>query len=90
MNQSFTFVFHAFISANKIHSSNILCRKSYRLVDVYLENISLRMFIVNDSRLNGYVQAVGMAVFDAADCSCRKLAHQTRKQGFYRQKTLIT
>jgi hypothetical protein len=84
--QSFTFVFHAFISANMIASSNHLCRKSYRLADAHLENISWRMFIVNDARCNCYVR---VAVFDGAGCYCIRHAQKTKKQGIYRKKTLM-
>ena len=37
MIRSYTFVFHAFISANIIPSSNHSCRKTYRLACAYLE-----------------------------------------------------
>jgi len=76
--QSFTFVFHAFISANMIPSSNHLCRKSYRLADAYLENISWRMFIVNDARCNGYVR---VAVFDGAGFLLSQACANDKKTG---------
>ncbi|MGB7932856.1 MAG: hypothetical protein WCH04_11650 [Gammaproteobacteria bacterium] len=86
MKQSFTFVFHAFISPNKIHSSNHLCRKSYRLADVYLENISLLMLIVNDSRRNGYVQAVDVAVFRCRWLQLSKACAPGKKTGLLQAK----
>jgi len=66
MIRSFTFVFHAFISANMISSSSHSCRKTYRLAGVYLEKYSWQVFIVNDSRRNGYAPAVHVEVYDAA------------------------
>ena len=89
MFQSFTFFFHAFISANIIPSSNHLCRKTYRLAGVYLENYSWQVFFISDSQRDCYAPAVQVEVFDAADCCCCKLAYKAKKQGFFRQKTLI-
>jgi hypothetical protein len=66
MIRSFMFVFHAFISANMISSSNHSCRKTYRLAGVYLEKYSCQVFIVIDSRRNDYAQAVHVEVCDAA------------------------
>jgi hypothetical protein len=89
MTRSFRFVFHAFISANMIPSSNHSCRKTYRLAGVYLEKYSWQVFIVNNSRRNGYAPAVHVDVQDAVGRWCCVLAHKAGKQGFLRQKNVV-